>query len=259
VRGCFPARVAERLIDGIDALDNKALVKAMARVQPQVVINCIGVIKQVKGADNPLFAIPVNGVLPHRLARLCKPAMARLIHISTDCVFSGDKGNYTETDVPDAVDLYGRSKCMGEVHQPHTITLRTSFIGHELRGQHSLLGWFLSRRGRCRGFTRAVFSGLPAVVLAQIVRDVIIPRADLYGLYHVASEPISKFDLLQLVARVYGKTIEVDRQDSPVIDRSLDARRFRAASGYSPPDWPELVNVMHAYYRERANRKDVQR
>jgi dTDP-4-dehydrorhamnose reductase len=255
----FTTMAAARLFAGIDALDENALVDVLARVRPDVVINCIGVVKQLREADDPLIAIPVNAVLPHRLARLCKLASARLIHFSTDCVFSGSKGNYAESDQSDATDLYGRSKYLGELHQPHTITLRTSVIGHELRSRNSLIGWFLAQQGRCPGFTGAVFSGLPAVVLAQIVRDVIIPRPDLYGLYHVASDPISKFDLLELVARVYGKVIEIDRYNAPVIDRSLNARRFQDATGYRAPDWPELVSVMHTYYCGTANRQDVQR
>jgi dTDP-4-dehydrorhamnose reductase len=162
-------------------------------------------------------------------------------------VFSGTKGGYTEDDPPDAKDIYGISKCLGEVRYPHTISLRTSIIGHELQSAHGLIGWFLSQQNECKCFTRAMFSGFPTVVLAQIIRDIVIPRADLSGIYHVAAEPISKFDLLRLVAEVYGKSIDLLPDDQVVIDRSLNAQRFRAATGYVTPAWPELITLMHSY------------
>jgi len=255
----FPPDFAGRLISGIDAGSHASLVKAFHDVRPDIVINCIGLVKQLEESQDPLLAIPVNTLLPHQLAQLCDLGGARLVHISSDCVFSGEKGNYLESDVSDASDLYGISKYLGEVDSSHCITLRTSIIGHELDGCKGLVGWFLGRQGACKGYTRAVFSGLPAVVLAQIVRDVIIRRPELHGLYHIAGDPISKFDLLKLVAEVYGKMIEVVADDSLVIDRSLNAERFRVMTGYTAPKWPELVRIMHSYYREAANQSDVQR
>jgi dTDP-4-dehydrorhamnose reductase len=174
-------------------------------------------------------------------------AGARLVHMSTDCVFSGSKGNYRESDPSDAKDLYGRSKYLGEVAYPNAITLRTSIIGHELQSAHGLVGWFLAQQGQCNGFTRAIFSGLPTVALAQVVRDVVIPRPGLFGVYHVAAQPISKYDLLKLVADVYGKTIEITPSEKLVIDRSLNADRFRDATGYQVPGWPELIKLMFKY------------
>jgi dTDP-4-dehydrorhamnose reductase len=198
-------------------------------------------------ASDPLRAISINALMPHRLAGLCKLAGARLIHISTDCVFSGDKGNYAESDFADARDVYGKSKALGEVDYPHAITLRTSTIGHELQSDYGLLDWFLSQNGQCRGYTRAVFSGLPTVVFAQVIRDVVISHAELSGLYHVAAKPINKFDLLKLIAEVYGKVIDIVPDDKLVIDRSLNANRFQLATGYVAPGWPELIKLMHAY------------
>jgi dTDP-4-dehydrorhamnose reductase len=186
-------------------------------------------------------------LLPHRLAGLCELVGARLVHMSTDCVFSGKKGDYHESDPSDAEDLYGKSKFLGEVVYPHAITLRTSIIGHELQGARSLIDWFLSQERQCKGYTKAIYSGMPTVVLAQLVRDVIIPQTDLTGLYHVAAKPISKFDLLRLVADVYGKTIEIIPDDKLVIDRSLNAERFRDATGYVAPGWPKLIELMHTY------------
>lgn len=243
----FPADIATRLISGIDVEQNDSLMQAFIRVRPDVVINCVGLIKQLADAEDPLQAIPINALLPHRLARLCELSGARLIHMSTDCVFAGDKGGYHESDQSDAKDLYGRSKFLGEVSYPHAVTLRTSIIGHELQSAHGLVGWFLSQQERCKGYARAIFSGLPTVILAQIIRDVVIPRVDLSGVYHVAAEPISKYDLLKLIADVYGKSIEVVPDDGLVIDRSLNADRFRQATGYVAPDWRSLIKLMHLY------------
>ena len=239
------AETAVRIVPGVDVEQQDSLVRAFARVQPDIVINCIGLIKQLAAADDPLCAIPINSMLPHRLAALCKLAGARLVHVSTDCVFSGAKGHYVESDASDAKDLYGRSKYLGEVTAAHTITLRTSIIGPELNGgAHALLDWFLSQQGAVNGYTRAIFSGLPTVELARVVDEFVIPRPDLSGLYHVAAEPISKFDLLTLIATIYGKTIEIKPLAEPAIDRSLDASRFNAATGYRAPDWHELVSRM---------------
>ena len=239
-------QIAERLVTGVDVENHDALVKAFAQVRPDVVVNCIGLVKQLADADDPLLVIPINSLLPHRLARLCDLVGARLVHISTDCVFSGEKGGYSEDDPPDAKDLYGKSKFLGEVYYPHTLTLRTSIIGHELQGAHGLIGWFLAQQGRCKGFRRAIFSGLPTVALAQIIRDVVIPKPELSGLYHVSAKPITKYDLLQLVAQVYGKSIEIIPDDSLVIDRSLNSGRFQLATGYVAPEWTELIKLMHS-------------
>jgi dTDP-4-dehydrorhamnose reductase len=150
------------------------------------------------------------------------------------------------------------SKYLGEVDAPHAVTLRTSIIGHEMRGRLGLIDWFLDQQDRCPGFRRAVFSGLPTITLAQIVRDVIIPHTDLRGLYHIAAEPIAKYDLLELVAEVYGKPIDIVPVDSPVVDRSLDARKFAAATGYVVPPWPELIAAMHADFQETKKQRHVQ-
>lgn len=237
----------ERLISGVDVEQFDSLVKVLARVRPDVVVNCIGLVKQLADAKDPLLALPINALLPHRLERLCELAKSRLVHISTDCVFSGQRGGYTESDLPDAGDLYGRSKLLGEVSGSCAITLRTSIIGHELESRHALISWFLAQEGRCLGHCKAVFSGFPTVVLAEIIRDIIIPRGDLAGVFHVAAAPISKFDLLRLVAQVYGKQIEIVPDDTVVIDRSLDAGRFNRMTGYVAPRWPEMIAKMHAF------------
>ncbi len=207
----------------------------------------MGLVKQLDGAEDPLSAIPINSLLPHRLARLCDLVGARLIHMSTDCVFDGHNGRYTESDVSNAQDLYGRSKYLGEVDYPHAVTLRTSIIGHELGSQRGLVDWFLSQNQAVKGFTRAIFSGLPTVELARLMRDFVVPNPGLSGVYHVSAEPIDKYSLLKLLAEVYGKTITIEPDDKLVIDRSLDSTRFRQATGYQPAAWPELVRQMRRF------------
>jgi dTDP-4-dehydrorhamnose reductase len=243
----FHTDISKRLLSGIDIEQQDSLMQVFIRIRPDVVINCVGLIKQLADAEDPLQAIPINALLPHRLARICELSGARLVHMSTDCIFSGEKGGYLESDLSDAEDLYGKSKYLGEVAYPHTVTLRTSIIGHELKTNHGLVGWFLSQKERCNGFTKAIFSGLPTVVLAQIIRDVVIPQVDLSGVYHVAAQPISKYDLLKLIAEIYGKTIEILPEGSLIIDRSLNAKRFQLATGYVAPEWPELVKLMYKY------------
>jgi dTDP-4-dehydrorhamnose reductase len=243
----LPSELHDRMIYGIDADNVDSLTRLFVTVRPDVVINCIGLVKQLAAADDPLAAIPINSLLPHRLAQLCAIAGARLIHVSTDCVFSGSKGDYRESDAADAKDVYGRSKYLGEVNYPHAVTLRTSIIGHELEGTHGLVAWFLAQKGSVQGYSRAIFSGLPTVELARVMRDFVIPRPEMCGVYHVSAEPIDKCALLSLVARIYGKSIEIVRDDTLVIDRSLDSTRFRELTGYSAPTWPQLVQAMHEF------------
>ncbi len=236
---------------GTNVENNDSLVRLFATVRPDCVVNCIGLVKQLADSNDPLQAVPVNTLLPHRLADLCKTTQSRLIHISTDCVFSGEKGNYLETDFPDAHDLYGRSKLLGEVDYPHAITLRTSIIGHEILGSKSLVNWFLSQQGAVKGFSRAIFSGLPTVELATVVRDFVLPNQNLHGLYHVASQPINKFDLLKIISKVYGKKIEIVPSEDLVIDRSLNANRFNQATHYRSPDWYTLVEKMYDFEQRK--------
>jgi dTDP-4-dehydrorhamnose reductase len=242
----FSSAQQRRIVTGVDVLDEAALRAAFERVRPDVVINCVGLIKQKEHAEDPLVVLPINAMLPHRLAALCASGNARLLHISTDCVFSGRKGMYTEDDPSDAEDLYGKSKYIGELRDfRYAVTLRTSIIGRELNSSRALVDWFLAQQGSVHGFRRSIFSGMTAIELARVMRDVVLPDPSLRGLYHVSSAPISKFDLLKLVAAQYGKTIDVLPDDELVIDRSLDSSRFRQVTGYRPPSWESMVRVMH--------------
>lgn len=243
----LPASVRDQVMAGVDVESLDSLVRVLGQARPQVVINCIGLVKQLAEADDPLVALPINALLPHRLARLCELVQARLVHMSTDCVFSGAKGAYTETDPSDANDLYGRSKFLGEVDYPHAVTLRTSIIGHELNSAHGLVSWFLAQRGSVKGYRRAVFSGLPTAVLARVIRDHVIPHPELHGVHHVSAAPINKYELLSLVAKVYGSPTDIIPDDTVRIDRSLDSTSFRAKTGFIAEAWPELIRRMHTF------------
>lgn len=242
----FPQAVRQALRPGVNVDDFDTVIDVFGEFRPTIVVNAVGVVKQLSVADDPLYSVPLNSLLPHRLARLCSATGARFVHISTDCVFNGKTGGYTEESTPDAVDLYGRSKLLGEVDYPNAVTLRTSIIGHELSTTHGLVEWFLTQE-RVRGFARAIFSGLPTVELARVIADFVLPFPELRGVYHVASDPISKLDLLRIVASAYGCNTEIVADDHLVLDRSLNSARFRRATGYVAPPWPELVAAMRNF------------
>lgn len=242
----FPPLFAQKFKqDDVDADNFDTVIRALASIQPDIVINCIGVIKQLPMSNDPLTAITVNAQLPHRISLVSRTANARMIHISTDCVFDGKKGMYTEQDVATTEDLYGRTKLLGEVNYPHCVTLRTSIIGHELKGRHGLLEWFLRSSGVAKGYRKAIYSGFPTIELARIILKYVLPDTSLTGVYHLSSKPISKYDLLRLVAEKYGKRIDIQPDDDFIIDRSLISEKFRKQTGYVPPEWSELVDMMH--------------
>jgi dTDP-4-dehydrorhamnose reductase len=253
------ARLASRLgadsadvIPGIDAADFDSIIRAFEIARPDAVVNCIGIVKQRPAARDPIQSLHVNALLPHRLAALCRACGARLVHISTDCVFSGRRGAYLETDAPDAEDLYGRSKLLGEVAGPGSITLRTSIIGRELSSGLGLVDWFLAQPGPdIPGYVHARFSGLTTLALSRVVLDVVLKQPSLEGLYHVAAEPISKFDLLERLAAAFGRPVAIRPVREPRIDRTLDGTRFRQATGWTPPSWSAMIDELardHATY-----------
>ncbi len=239
----------DNLILNVDVLNTDQLNQVISQVKPDLVINCIGVIKQLDVANDPLYVIPINSLLPHRLSDLCERVNARLIHISTDCVFDGKNGNYLESDRPNADDLYGKSKELGEIrNKKHVLTLRTSLIGHELQSDHSLVDWFLSQKGNVQGYTNAIFSGLTTVEVARVLHVNIISANMNSGLYHLAVNPISKFELLNLVKKWYQKDNEIVPSSSVNIDRSLNSDRFNRDFLYSPPSWEDLISSLKNYF-----------
>jgi dTDP-4-dehydrorhamnose reductase len=235
-----------KLYPNVDVGNLASIERALDDWRAQVVLNGIGIIKQSKAASEPLPSIAINSLLPHQLAQMAAVRGASLIHFSTDCVFSGRRGNYVEDDEPDPVDLYGRSKLLGEVTAPNALTLRTSIIGRELRGHLGLIDWFLSQRGgRVNGYVRALYSGLTTLATADLVAWLIRAHPGLQGVWHVSGEPISKFDLLQIVKRVYGLDIEIAADPNFVCDRRLDSSRFRKHTGWRPSSWDKMIAAMH--------------
>lgn len=232
-------------VENVDVADTKAVRRVVETIDPDVVINAVGIIKQLPSSMDVIATLTVNSIFPHRLAELGREFGFRLIALSTDCVFDGERGGYVESDEPNARDLYGKSKNLGEVVTDNCLTLRTSIIGRELASSHGLVDWFLSnRRKTVQGFSRAIYSGFPTVIFAGIIGDLIERHKELGGLYHVSSEPIDKYQLLRLIRDRFAVDIEVEKDERFVIDRSLNSVKFRAATGFSPPPWDEMVDAM---------------
>ena len=237
----------EDIFKNIKAEDTIALENLIISTKPKFIINCIGIIKQLDAANDASLSININSIFPHQLSLLCKKYGARQIQISTDCIFSGKKGMYQEDDLPDAEDLYGKTKFLGEVAYEHCITLRTSIIGHECSTSNSLLEWFLSQEEEVSGYRNAIFSGFPTVVLSEIIHDMVLLGQLPSGIWHLSAEPISKYDLLKLVSEVYDKKIKIVPDHSVVIDRSLDSTKFRNVTGFKPNSWKSMVKQMREY------------
>lgn len=232
----------KQTVSGVDAVGFDTVIRSFAQVKPDVVINCIGIVKQVKEAKDPLKGIEINSLFPHRLAELCAAVGARMFHMSTDCVFSGKKGDYTEDDTPDPVDLYGRTKLLGEVDQENCLTIRTSIFGRDFLKSTALLEWFLSNRGgSIQGYTQAIYSGFPTKILAEIIQDLILDYPHLSGLYHIASDPISKYELLVKIREAMDLDIEIHPYEDFQCDRSLNSSKFERETGYVIPDWDRMI------------------
>ena len=239
-----------KVIADVDVSNEDNLVRAIRDIRPDYVCNCIGIIKQKKQAQLPIEAIEINSLLPHKLAAICDSVNAKLIHFSTDCVFSGSTGNYTEESIPDATDLYGRTKLLGEVDYGDHITLRTSIIGHEGNRSLSLVDWFLSQSGPIQGYSAAIFSGMPTVYVAEVLCKHIFCNNDLRGLFHLSVNPIDKCSLLRMIAKIYGKDIIINNYEGFNIDRSLDSRKLQDITQFVPESWHTLIEKMHDEYRQ---------
>lgn len=248
----------DRAVPVVRAEDPASIGRALDEARPDVAVNCIGVVKQVAAADNLVETIQANALFPHQLAAACRERGVRLVQISTDCVFSGRDGRYTEDNDPDPADVYGRSKLLGEVDAKGSLTLRTSMVGRELETTNGLLEWFLSQaHGTVHGFTRAVFSGPTTPVLSRLIADVVEGQEALDGIWHVGAAPIAKYDLLLLLRDAFDLDVEIEPDGTVAIDRSLDSTRLRNATGWNPPSWPEMIAELsesaerYAHVRER--------
>lgn len=242
----FPTAYQKNLLLLDDVADQCKVTDLYNKVNPDIVINCLGITKHRDAYSDSAALLIANSIFPHILSRLSLESGAKLIQISTDCVFSGKKGDYTEIDIPDATDLYGKSKFLGEIsNSKNILTIRTSTIGHEVSTKYGLLEWFLSQEKTCKGYSRAYFSGLPTIILAEILRDYVIPNPGLYGLYHVGASSISKFELLKLIKNQYGFNIEIENSEELIINRSLNSSKFQNATGCKIPSWLTLIEFMY--------------
>jgi dTDP-4-dehydrorhamnose reductase len=236
-----------RLIYDVDAAKAEHVTAAVATIKPDVVVNCVGVVKSLEDAAGMAANIRLNALLPHLLHAACREHNARLIQISTDCVFAGTRGNYAETDTPDATDVYGKTKFLGEVSGEAALTLRTSFIGRELNTTRGLLEWFLANRGgQVKGYAKAVFSGLTTLEMARAVGMLIRDFPELSGVYHLAAAPIDKHRLLSKIRDAMKLDIEIKKDSGVKVNRSLDGRRFAQATGYRPLDWEDMIKELAA-------------
>lgn len=257
VRSEKPEARAQRLFEatntvfGRDMASEGVLLRTLDEVAPQIVVNAVGIVKQRPISTDVLQSLELNALLPHRLARACGERGIRLVHMSTDCVFAGTRGGYAENDTPDANDTYGRTKLLGEVMGEGCLTLRTSIIGLELARFRSLIEWFLRQRGRVPGYRRAIFSGLTTAELTRVISALLTDHSQMSGLYHVASAPISKFELLQKFARMAALPVDLVPDDSVVVDRSLDGSRFAHVTGYDVPSWDDMLSELAGDLRAR--------
>ncbi|MBW3569605.1 MAG: SDR family oxidoreductase [Gemmatimonadetes bacterium] len=239
--GLFPA---ESSYFGVDVRSLERMAEVFADFRPEAVVNAVGIVKQRASAHDAIPSLEINSLLPHRLSVLCRGAGARLVHVSTDCVFSGEEGMYRDDDPSDAKDLYGKSKYLGEVGDPGCITLRTSIIGPELARKTGLLEWFLAQTGTIRGFRRAIFSGFTTAELARVIETLLVRHPGASGVYNVSTDPINKYDLLVGLRDRLGRDVEIVPDDDFHCDRSLDSSRFRAEFGYTPPSWDGLLDEL---------------
>ena len=242
---------AKRIKSISDAREIEEITDLIKEVSPKVIINCIGLIKQKEDLKNIVESIQLNSLFPHLLQIASRDVGAKLIHFSTDCVFSGKKGSYKEEDLPDSVDIYGLSKRLGEIDANGALTLRTSIIGHEIMSDVSLLDWFLNQEDSIKGYKKAIFSGLTTIEISKVLQQIILNNFSLSGIYHLSANPISKYDLLKLVAKIYKKNIEILEDTEVKIDRSLDSSKFSSITGYNPPSWEMLIKDLNNFYNEK--------
>jgi len=230
-------------------LDFDETKKKLQGLRPDILINCLGITNKQNLVNSNQIEniININSVLPHRLQRICADLDVRLIHLSTDCIFSGNKGFYTENDIPDPIDLYGRTKLVGELDFENTLTIRKSVIGHELVSRKGLLEWFLHQNNSVQGYKDVFFSGLTVLELAKLIDKYIFPRTDLKGILNISGESISKFDLLKIISDIYNKSIEIIPNQSIKINRTLNSSRFNKLTGYKPNSWPVLIKSMYEF------------
>ncbi len=244
-----------QIFDNIDVLDFDNVDHVISIIKPDVVFNCIGIVKQLEISSNHQVCIALNSLFPHQLAQACARSNSRMIQFSSDCVFDGEKGMYVESDTPNATDLYGRTKALGEIdYLSNVLTLRTSFIGREIFPHGGLVNWFESQKGGAiRGFSNAIYSGLPTNTFVKILNNFILPNKNLHGIYHLSAAPIDKYYLLNLIKKQFKVDVEIELDKTFVIDRSLISDKFKSETGFEPLVWEELIKdleINSEFYKE---------
>jgi dTDP-4-dehydrorhamnose reductase len=231
------------IVPEINFSDSSYFDAVITQIKPDILVNCIGIVKQLKEANNRMLSIEINSLLPHKLYQICRSKGIRLIHISTDCVFSGKKGYYREDDISDAEDIYGKTKYLGEIAEDDALTIRTSIIGRELSTSNGLVEWLITNRDKqVNGYTNAIFSGFPTLHLAGIIRTIILNYPELSGLYHISSDPINKYRLLALINQKLSLNVNILKYPDFYCDRSLDSTSFRKITGFKPLTWEKMLD-----------------
>lgn len=239
-----------KLVDNVNVLNLESVKNAIEKINPDCVINLVGITKYKESSMEEF--IQVNSLAPHQIARICEKKSIRFIQISTDCVFKGDKGNYIDEDKPNAIDLYGKTKGLGEINYlKNSLTIRTSFIGHNKFSKDGLLEWFLSQKDFCKGYSTALYSGLTTIELSKVFKNHILNNPSLHGIYNVSGSKLSKYDLLKKISKIYKKEIEISESSDWKIDRSLNSKKFEKATGYHPPTWDSMIEEMYLANKER--------
>jgi len=241
----------DKVIDSVDTIDFRMLTGIMKCIKPDFILNCIGITKRRKEADMPIHSITLNALFPHKLVEWGRNNSAKIVNFSTDCVFDGEHGNYTEESPTNAADLYGKTKALGEIQGENALTLRSSFIGAELHEGTELLEWFLSQTGTVKGFKNAIYSGLTTLELSRIVENILVNHADVTGIYNISSEPISKFDLLMLIKEKMHMGVEIVPDETVHYNRSLDSTKFRKEFNYTPLTWEAMVDELTKNIRSK--------
>lgn len=233
---------AKKIIYGVDVSDFKKLRNTIKLLKPDVILNCVGVINKKIKSIKEAKVIKINSLLPHYLDNLSAQFKFKLIHISTDCIFKGNKNFYNENSLSDVDNLYGLSKSAGEINNNRSLTIRTSIIGHELNSQNGLVDWFLSQK-TVFGFANVIYSGMTTNELSKIIENCIL-RYNLRGLYQVSSAPISKFDLLKLINNIYNSNINIKKNISIKKKLVLKSDRFKKETKYRVSSWEKQIIVM---------------
>jgi len=246
----------KNIIYGVDVKNISEIKNILISHRPDILVNATGIVKQITGQVSEADIIELNALVPHKLCQLTRSESIKLIQFSTDCVFSGKKGNYSEDDTPDPIDFYGLSKYMGEVNQKGVLTLRTSTIGLELTGSHGLIEWFLKQTGGIDGYMNAIYTGITINELAKFVNFLITKHRDIDGLWQVAGTQINKFALLSILgAKLQRKDIQILPNKEYVCDRSLVNTKIVMKTDYKFPDWEIMLEHLAQEINNRESSK----